>query len=177
MQTFFTKLWDEQFGVSSATLEPCNGQDAMQKVLQRLIVHPHAAIFLLPVDRKLYPDYYQKIKDPIDLSTIQTKLDAGAYVDTASFESDLKLIISNCFAYNAKKTVGYGAGLSFEKAIKKELKATFKVSAGSGKKEAPIKLVISSKSAASSSSTLNLKKSTNNSQQKTDGVFKLKLKF
>uniref|UniRef100_A0A914N5H8 Bromodomain containing protein n=1 Tax=Meloidogyne incognita TaxID=6306 RepID=A0A914N5H8_MELIC len=58
--------------------------------------------FLEPVDvegLKLF-DYYDIIKDPIDLGTMRRKMDARQYVSPEEFKSDIMLMCDNCFTYN-----------------------------------------------------------------------------
>lgn len=59
--------------------------------------------FLEPVDPvKLgIPDYFDVIKNPMDLSTVRRKLEMGQYTSAEQFEADIRLIISNCLTYNA----------------------------------------------------------------------------
>ncbi|KAI8624299.1 putative Bromodomain testis-specific protein [Xylariaceae sp. FL1651] len=45
------------------------------------------------------PDYFDKIKKPMDLSTIRKKMDHGEYSTAEEFEADFKLIYANCYAY------------------------------------------------------------------------------
>lgn len=44
--------------------------------------------------------YFDIIKNPIDLSTISAKLEAGMYKDLESFEADFRLMVNNCHIYN-----------------------------------------------------------------------------
>ena len=46
------------------------------------------------------PDYFDVIKQPMDLGTIRKKLDTGMYNRTDQFESDVRLVFSNCYTYN-----------------------------------------------------------------------------
>ncbi|KAI1779633.1 putative Bromodomain testis-specific protein [Hypoxylon cercidicola] len=46
------------------------------------------------------PDYLDKIKSPMDLSTIKAKMDAHEYSNEQEFLSDVRLIFSNCFTYH-----------------------------------------------------------------------------
>jgi bromodomain-containing factor 1 len=46
------------------------------------------------------PTYFQIIKKPMDLSTIQSKLDGNAYEKAKDFEEDVRLIFKNCFKFN-----------------------------------------------------------------------------
>lgn len=60
-------------------------------------------VFLYPVDVELYqcPDYYQVIDKPMDLSTMQKKMDNNEYKTPADFAADIRLIIQNCLTYNS----------------------------------------------------------------------------
>jgi Bromodomain len=51
----------------------------LQKIQSNLFKHPAAAPFVEPVNPELHgcPDYFSVIKEPMDLSLIQTKLDDG----------------------------------------------------------------------------------------------------
>ncbi len=59
--------------------------------------------FLEPVDAvKLgIPDYFTVIKSPMDISTVKAKLEAGKYATAEDFEADVRLVIANCYTYNA----------------------------------------------------------------------------
>ncbi|KAG9686174.1 hypothetical protein KCU95_g179, partial [Aureobasidium melanogenum] len=63
---------------------------------------PYLEIFLDPVDEAEdhAPGYYAMISSPMDLATMATKLEAGAYADAQAFEKDFYLMIQNCHTYN-----------------------------------------------------------------------------
>ena len=104
-------------------------EETIQFVIDELRAHPDAVIFLEPVDPNVYPDYYRKIKQPIDLSATQAKLDEGKYSNYKQFDSDIELMFANCFKFNAKKTVGHALGLSTEKLYQSLRKMKFGSSA------------------------------------------------
>jgi bromodomain-containing factor 1 len=58
--------------------------------------------FLTPVDPVALniPNYHTVIKNPMDISTVAKKLQTGAYERAKNFESDVRLIFSNCFKFN-----------------------------------------------------------------------------
>jgi len=56
--------------------------------------------FIVPVDVNHLGDYLTFIKHPMDLGTMKEKLLAGAYESPQEFESDVRLIVSNCVKYN-----------------------------------------------------------------------------
>ena len=46
------------------------------------------------------PDYYGVIKDPMDLSTLMTKINSHKYTTCAQFLKDVDKITNNCLEYN-----------------------------------------------------------------------------
>nr|XP_018902266.1 PREDICTED: transcription initiation factor TFIID subunit 1-like [Bemisia tabaci] len=58
--------------------------------------------FLKPVKKKLVPDYYNIVKNPIDLETISKKVNAHKYHSRQEFLHDIELILENCILYNGK---------------------------------------------------------------------------
>lgn len=46
------------------------------------------------------PNYYDIIKQPVDLSTIQSKFDNHEYKSEKEFEHDMQLMFENCFNFN-----------------------------------------------------------------------------
>eukprot|EP00762_Andalucia_godoyi_P002109 ANDGO_02479.mRNA.1 Transcription factor GTE10 len=59
--------------------------------------------FLEPVDPVALgiPDYFDVIKSPMDLATVESKLNRGLYSSVDDFAHDMRLIFQNCRAYNA----------------------------------------------------------------------------
>ena len=49
------------------------------------------------------PDYPNYVSQPMDLATIETKINNGAYATPEDFELDVNLIFQNCEAYNGPK--------------------------------------------------------------------------
>lgn len=84
---------------------PQLSQNQIQKgqileMIELLEDFPSAAIFLKPVSPQLYPDYHLKIKNPIDIETMKMKVN-GDYNGLA-FETDMRLLIQNCYRFNQK---------------------------------------------------------------------------
>ena len=52
-----------------------------------------------PVELRL-PDYYEIIKEPIDLGTIRKNMDNREYKTGEAFASDVRRVFSNCYKYN-----------------------------------------------------------------------------
>ncbi|KAK0390473.1 hypothetical protein QR680_019371 [Steinernema hermaphroditum] len=62
--------------------------------------------FMEPVDAEGLgcPDYYDIIKDPMDLSTMKKKFDSRQYSNPEEVKADILKIVNNCFLYNASGT-------------------------------------------------------------------------
>lgn len=57
--------------------------------------------FLQPVtDKMIRKDYIAKIKNPMDLSTVQTKLERDEYATVGAFVLDIRRIFGNCLQFN-----------------------------------------------------------------------------
>ncbi|XP_065205528.1 histone-lysine N-methyltransferase ash1-like [Planococcus citri] len=68
---------------------------------------PFSSLFMtLPSKRKL-PMYYQRISDPIDLTTIERNIVTGMYKNVELFDKDMKKLIANSVKYY-KRTSDYG---------------------------------------------------------------------
>ncbi|KAG0441576.1 SWR1 complex bromodomain subunit bdf1 [Dictyocoela muelleri] len=85
------------------------------EILKKLKKNSNAVPFLEPVDpvKLEIPDYFDKIKNPMDLSTIEKKM--SKYADKDEFKADFKLMVDNCFTYNDENTYVYDAGKELER--------------------------------------------------------------
>ena len=84
-------------------------------------------LFKDPVDLVLYPAYSSFVTNPMDLSTMESKLKEGRYNNVGEFMQDLDLIIDNCVAFNGKDhavtQAGYNMRAYFLKGMGKMPKA------------------------------------------------------
>lgn len=78
--------------------------ELLRHLMQDLQKHPAAWPFLNPVDLQDVPDYLSVIKQPMDLQTMQQRLESGHYTTMPAFIEDLDLIVTNCRTYNAPDT-------------------------------------------------------------------------
>lgn len=83
-----------------------------------------AGPFLYPVDHEALniPTYPEIIKHPMDISTIESKLNHNEYANTDQFIADFNLMIENCYTFNGPEhPVAHMANairIVFEKGIK-----------------------------------------------------------
>ncbi|XP_058266335.1 CREB binding protein b isoform X2 [Hemibagrus wyckioides] len=70
---------------------------------------PESLPFRQPVDPMLLgiPDYFDIVKNPIDLSTIKRKLDTGQYQEPWQYVDDIWLMFNNAWLYNRKTSRVY----------------------------------------------------------------------
>jgi len=60
--------------------------------------------FMKPVNKKQVKDYYEKIKQPMDLETISRKISSHKYHSRQEFITDMELIFQNSLAFNGENS-------------------------------------------------------------------------
>ncbi|PPQ63820.1 hypothetical protein CVT24_009770, partial [Panaeolus cyanescens] len=95
---------------------PLNDLKASRNALKKLKTNKHAVLFLQPVDpiRDHAPNYFDIIKEPMDLSTMGAKLDEGMYKDRFAFQADFRLMISNAKLYNVAGSFVHNEAIALE---------------------------------------------------------------
>lgn len=80
----------------------------MRALVKAVTEHADAWPFKDPVDAREVPDYYDIIKDPIDLKTISKRVESEQYYITLEmFASDMKRMLINARTYNSPDTIYY----------------------------------------------------------------------
>lgn len=92
-------------------------------LLNDLQNHNSAWPFLVPVNRDEVADYYEVIKEPMDLSTMENKLEADQYPTPEDFIRDANLIYDNCRKYNNENTPYAKSANKLEKFMWQQIKA------------------------------------------------------
>nr|XP_033340937.1 serine/arginine repetitive matrix protein 2-like isoform X1 [Megalopta genalis] len=99
----------------------------MHKVLESLKDHVDAWPFIDPVDEEYAPRYYSVVRKPMDLSTMEEKLDGGLYKSLSEFKRDFCLIVDNCRQYNGSDNeyteMAFNLKDAFDKAVNRYLES------------------------------------------------------
>jgi len=72
-------------------------------------------IFKEPVDLEETPDYLTCISNPMDFSTMRTKVEGEEYTSIETFEEDFLLVVTNCLTYNEEDTKFWRAARRIKK--------------------------------------------------------------
>ncbi|XP_034022156.1 bromodomain and PHD finger-containing protein 3 isoform X2 [Thalassophryne amazonica] len=110
------RLKREQMKIQQAALELklTPALILLRSTLEQLQEKDTAKIFSHPVNLAEVPDYLEFITQPMDFSTMCTKLEAHAYCSIKDLETDFDLMISNCLKYNSKDTMFHRAALQLQ---------------------------------------------------------------
>lgn len=105
-----------KFGTPSPIVDERKWCQAVFKELTKKSSMVYAWPFMAPVDPISLgiPDYFDVIKEPMDLSTVKSKLDSNSYDSVNEFESDIKLMFKNCYTYNGPDTDIVGLAKNLE---------------------------------------------------------------
>ncbi|KAK3900642.1 GCN5-related histone actyltransferase [Staphylotrichum tortipilum] len=87
----------------------------LRRFLYQIQNHKQEWPFLNPVNRDEVPNYYNVITSPMDLSTVEERLEHDSYAASKNLVDDLKLIFSNCRQYNNATTVCTKCAVKLEK--------------------------------------------------------------
>ncbi|XP_053274261.1 nucleosome-remodeling factor subunit BPTF isoform X2 [Pleuronectes platessa] len=112
--TVFTPLTDKDY-------------EGLRRILRSLQAHKMAWPFLEPVDPNDAIDYYRVIKEPMDLSTMEERLQKREYVKLTEFVADMTKIFDNCRYYNPSDSPFYQCAEVLESFFVQKLKG-FKAS-------------------------------------------------
>ncbi|XP_031210312.1 nucleosome-remodeling factor subunit BPTF isoform X8 [Mastomys coucha] len=101
--------------------------EGLRRVLRSLQAHKMAWPFLEPVDPNDAPDYYGVIREPMDLATMEERIQNRYYERLTEFVADMTKIFDNCRYYNPNDSPFYQCAEVLETFFVQKLKG-FKAS-------------------------------------------------
>ena len=86
-----------------------NDQNALSYILDNILNEKIKTMseswpFMKPVNKKQVKDYYEKIKEPMDLETMSKKIASHKYHSRQEFVEDMRLIYNNSLTFNGDKS-------------------------------------------------------------------------
>ncbi|XP_028520527.1 protein polybromo-1 isoform X2 [Apis cerana] len=79
-------------------------------------------MFMEKPSKKLYPDYYQVIAEPIDMLAIEANIKAEKYQSENELIQDFKLMFNNCRQYNEEGSLIYEDANTLERVLMDKVK-------------------------------------------------------
>ena len=64
-------------------------------------------IFVDPITEEIAPGYFLIVKQPMDLTTVKSKIDSDQYENDHDFQYDIQLMFTNAMQYNDLTTIYY----------------------------------------------------------------------
>ncbi|KAL6721153.1 hypothetical protein ACLMJK_000253 [Lecanora helva] len=102
---------------------------AMKRITDKVYAHRDqdghdvSKLFQRKVNKRIVPDYYDVIKEPVALSTLKAKYTSKAYRDFAEFVREAALIPHNAQTYNRPESGAYQDSVVIRAIFEKEFKA------------------------------------------------------
>lgn len=107
--------WSEDMDALARQPRRNPSHSLLMHLLSALQTSSSAWPFLQPVNGEEVHDYYEVIKEPMDLSTMEQKLEKDQYENVEDFVRDVLLVVRNCKRYNAENTPYAKAANKLEK--------------------------------------------------------------
>lgn len=95
-------------------LEGMFNPTVLEDLLNAMMRHKDGWPFDRPITKAEAPDYHQIIKKPMDLGTIRSGLNRMKYRCNQEVLEDIRLVFSNCWAYNRTDAEEYQCGVRLE---------------------------------------------------------------
>ncbi|KAJ2952773.1 hypothetical protein O0L34_g7133 [Tuta absoluta] len=86
----------------------------LRRLVKQIQLHKSAWPFMEPVDPREAPTYYKVIKEPMDLQTVDRKVNEQSYSTLSEFIGDMTKIFDNCRYFNPKDSEFYRCAESLE---------------------------------------------------------------
>ncbi|KAL7675914.1 hypothetical protein ACOME3_002173 [Neoechinorhynchus agilis] len=130
---------EEDIMVLEAKINPLLNEDdevALSYILERIVNEyvirvDNSSHFRSAVSRTKYPDYYVKIKEPMHIELICTKIKQKSYKTVDHFMADIRLMHSNSLEYNGASSLLTMAAGKIVEACERCIREVFKAELGS----------------------------------------------
>lgn len=118
-----TSGWTPEMDVISRRPRRGPHHGLLRSILVELTNHGSAWPFLRPVNADEVPDYYSVITEPMDLATMEGKLEANQYAQDGldGLVKDAQRVFDNCRAYNPKNSPYAKCADKLERFLKENL--------------------------------------------------------
>lgn len=92
---------------ANSSVPPCDIREVLEECWKQLQEADSTDLFAFPVTDTIAPGYSKKIKEPMDLSTMRSKILRvhAPYRSIGAFECDIKLMVENCRVYNGPNSI------------------------------------------------------------------------
>ncbi|ORX70026.1 Bromodomain-containing protein, partial [Linderina pennispora] len=80
-------------------------RSSLERLITRIKKRDSYGFFLDPVDTTVITDYLSVIDEPMDLGTMQSKVERNAYYSIDEFRRDLLLVCDNARKYNGAGSI------------------------------------------------------------------------
>lgn len=113
--------WTEEMAKMQETPRKSKLYEITRPLLTELQNHASSWPFLQPVNKNEVPDYYDVIKEPMDLSTVDDRVESERYVNLNEFVHDVRMIILNCKTFNDPSTQYYKCAEKLDEFFNKKI--------------------------------------------------------
>lgn len=107
--------------------------ELIRKTFKLIQQNRNSHYFREPVDQNVNPKYYEIVKEPMDLATIESRVVQAEYSCLAEFIGDVTRIVENCRYFNPQGTVVAKAAESLEQCLAKQIPGVREKVASNGK--------------------------------------------
>ncbi|KAL4705133.1 hypothetical protein ACJJTC_018704 [Scirpophaga incertulas] len=94
----------------------------LKRLVKQIQLHKNAWPFMEPVDPREAPTYYKVIKEPMDLQTVERKVNDQTYSTLSEFIGDMTKIFDNCRYFNPKDSEFYRCAEGLESFFAQKIK-------------------------------------------------------
>lgn len=130
MEQVVSSVWRREWSRAMERKLEYSQKRSLQSMMSRLKQHPSGGLFLYAVDPVALniPTYFDVIpkENARDLTLIGNKLRSDRYDSIDALDADIRLMLTNCFTFNAGNEPVCDIARAFEKVYQQEIRAVRK---------------------------------------------------